>query len=102
MEKIRKALKRFQAVVESLECECDTYHRYTCTIHSDRILAKAALIELDTALTKAMPSDGRRMEEGYPEGWKHCMIHLNPKTGTMHSDGDHSVREWIEKRIVAP
>lgn len=58
MEKIREALKRFQEVVESLECECDSYHGYVCTVHSDRILAKAALIELDAILTSAMHSDG--------------------------------------------
>jgi len=37
--------------------------------------------------------------EGYPSNWKHCMIHLNPGTGEMHSDGDHSVREWIEIKL---
>jgi len=37
--------------------------------------------------------------ECYPPDWKHCMIHLNPKTGEMHSDGDHSVRTWVEDRI---
>lgn len=38
--------------------------------------------------------------EGYPANWKHCVIHLNPETGEMHSDGDHSVRQWIEGRIT--
>ena len=37
MKKIEAALKRFQAIVESLECECDAFHRYTCTIYSDII-----------------------------------------------------------------
>lgn len=37
--------------------------------------------------------------ETYPENWKHCLIHLNPETGEMHSDGDHSVREWIEDKL---
>ncbi|MDO8640825.1 MAG: hypothetical protein Q7R33_04725 [Nitrosarchaeum sp.] len=37
--------------------------------------------------------------ESYPKDWKHCLIHLNPKTREMHSDGDHSVRTWIEDRI---
>jgi hypothetical protein len=37
--------------------------------------------------------------EGYPAGWMHCKIHLNPETGEMHSDGDHRVRHWIEERI---
>ena len=47
MKKIEAALKRFQAIVESLECECDAFHRYTCTIYSDIILARDALIELN-------------------------------------------------------
>ena len=38
-------------------------------------------------------------QEGYPDNWKHCIIHLNPETGEMHSDGDHSVRNWIKERI---
>jgi len=38
------------------------------------------------------------MEE-YPNSWQHCMIHLNPETGEMHSDGDHHVREWIQDRL---
>ena len=42
------------------------------------------------------------MNESYPKNWKHCMIHLNPETGKMHSDGDHSVRTWIEQRISHP
>jgi hypothetical protein len=39
--------------------------------------------------------------EKYPPNWKHCLIHLNPDTGEMHSDGDHSVREWIQDKIRA-
>lgn len=54
MEEIRRALKRFLAVVESLECECDAYHGYTCTVHADRILAKAALNNLDAILTSRL------------------------------------------------
>ncbi len=42
---------------------------------------------------------GYSASEGYPEGWIHCKIHLNPETGEMHSDGDHRVRRWIEERI---
>jgi len=38
------------------------------------------------------------MEE-YPNNWQHCMIHLNPETGEMHSDGDHRVRKWIQDRL---
>lgn len=39
--------------------------------------------------------------EGYPAGWMHCKIHLNPETGEMHSDGDHRVRHWIKDRMLA-
>ena len=39
--------------------------------------------------------------EGYPDGWMHCKIHLNPETGEMHSDGDHRVRHWIKNRMLA-
>ena len=38
--------------------------------------------------------------EGYPEGWWHCTIHLNPETGEMHSDGDHRVRTWIQDKLA--
>lgn len=41
------------------------------------------------------------MNEGYPPTWWHCEIHLEPETGTMHSDGDHRVREWLEKRLTS-
>ena len=38
--------------------------------------------------------------EGYPDTWQHCIIHLNPATGEMHSDGDHRVRLWIKDRLL--
>jgi hypothetical protein len=38
--------------------------------------------------------------EGYPKGWWHCTIHLNPETGEMHSDGDHRVRSWIQEKLA--
>jgi len=37
--------------------------------------------------------------EGYSSDWWHCVIHLNPKTGEMHSDGDHRVRHWIQEQF---
>lgn len=37
--------------------------------------------------------------EGYPSFWQHATIHLNPQTGEMHSEGDHSVRTWLERRL---
>lgn len=39
--------------------------------------------------------------EGYPANWLHAVIHLNPTTGDMHSDGAHAVRRWIEDKIKA-
>jgi len=57
VEKIREALERFLAVVESLECECDDYNGYICTIHADRILAKAALKNFDAILTNTIHVD---------------------------------------------
>jgi hypothetical protein len=39
------------------------------------------------------------MNESYPNNWKHATIHLNPETGELHSDGDHSVRVWIAQAI---
>jgi len=44
---IKKAIERFSAVVNSLECECDSYNGHTCTIHSDRILAERAIKVLE-------------------------------------------------------
>lgn len=67
-----------------------------------RYLEKAAA--LSVAPRGAEAGDGvssGKLGEGYPPGWKHCIIRLNPQTGEMHSDGDHSVREWIQNRIAA-
>ena len=47
-----------------------------------------------------IPPQESPASEGYPEGWMHCKIHLNPETGEMHSDGDHRVRHWIQERIL--
>jgi hypothetical protein len=38
-------------------------------------------------------------QESYPEGWRHATIHYGPN-GQMHSDGDHSVRLDLEKRLA--
>lgn len=43
------------------------------------------------------------LNEGYPVGWLHGYIHLNPKTGEIHTDepsegdgeGPHPIREWL-------
>jgi len=44
---IKGALDRFNEIVNSLECECDSYNGFTCSIHSDRVLASQALEEFD-------------------------------------------------------
>lgn len=41
-------------------------------------------------------------KESYPTGWLHATLHLNPATGELHSDGNHDVRLWIEKRMKWP
>jgi hypothetical protein len=38
--------------------------------------------------------------EQYRKEWKHATIHLNTETGEMHSDGNHSVRTFIETQIA--
>ena len=40
---IKQALIRFREVLKYLECECDSYHGFTCTLHSDVKLANKAL-----------------------------------------------------------
>jgi len=42
-EIIKTALERFKEVLDSLECECDSYSGYVCTIHSDKRLVEKAL-----------------------------------------------------------
>jgi len=37
--------------------------------------------------------------EEYPAGRWHCVIHLNPETGELRSDGDHRVRYWLQFRL---
>ena len=34
--------------------------------------------------------------ESYPEGYRHCTLHISPDGNTIHSDGDHSIREQFE------
>ena len=45
MEIIEKALHRFKELIESLDCECDPYQGFTCSLHNDLKLANAALRE---------------------------------------------------------
>ena len=40
---VESALNRFKAIVDSLECECDSYNGFTCSVHADRVLAEKAL-----------------------------------------------------------
>ena len=46
MRTMETALKRFNEIVDSLECECDEYNGFTCSIHNDRILAEKAIKDL--------------------------------------------------------
>jgi hypothetical protein len=39
------------------------------------------------------------VNEGYPPHWRHAVIHWNPLTDELHSDGDHTVRTWIESLL---
>ena len=41
-EVIEKALRRFKELVNFLDCECDNYNGFTCSIHQDRDLADLA------------------------------------------------------------
>ena len=41
-EKVKQALNRFKELIYSLECECDPYNGFTCSIHKDRELADQA------------------------------------------------------------
>ncbi len=41
------------------------------------------------------------MVEGYPPTWWHATIHLDPKTGAMHSDGDHRVRHYVQAQLAS-
>ncbi len=40
-------------------------------------------------------------KKGYPEGWLHAKIHLNPKTGVMDTEGDQgqAVRDYFQSRL---
>ena len=96
--------------VEKPKEPAEPKERYT--VHDGTIFevlhAHALSLEEVVALLNAAPAtvsgdgDGdcvTRHNEHYPLGWKHATIHLHPESGTMHSDGDHSVREWIQDRI---
>ena len=37
------ALERCQEIIADLDCECDEYHGFTCSIHSDREMVAAAI-----------------------------------------------------------
>jgi len=41
MDKVKEALLRFKAIVDTQECLCEETHR--CTMHYDRMLADRAL-----------------------------------------------------------
>ena len=43
LSQTRQALGRCKDIVESLECQCDGYHGYTCSIHRDREMIRHVL-----------------------------------------------------------
>ena len=47
METVKRALKRFKEVLDSLDCECDSYVGFTCSIHKDKLLVEEALKQLN-------------------------------------------------------
>jgi hypothetical protein len=54
-EAARPALVRFLAIVEDLECQCDSYHGFTCSLHKDRDLARATLAAVDALAGAPLP-----------------------------------------------
>jgi hypothetical protein len=43
-------LRRCKEIVDDLECECDEYHGFTCSIHRDREMVDAAISQVEAAL----------------------------------------------------
>jgi hypothetical protein len=91
----------------------DAYALLVYRNESDDTVDASSLVEAITSLsgddlekladanTKLIRTLINPAAEGYPAGWMHCRIHLNPATGEMHSDGDHRVRHWLRDRIGA-
>lgn len=93
----------------------ELFRRLSKQLSACEVSAALVAAEDEGLISQQPPSDGRGQirwsvtgkhrvlykstTEGYGPGWRHCTIHLNPETGEMHSDGDHSVRAWIEERI---
>lgn len=73
---------------------CSTKPHENYTMDSFTVVPKSELERVRAARS------GEAEGEAYPEPWKTAVIHLNPDTGEMHSDGDHSVRailEWMSR-----
>ena len=93
---------------ELLEEESGDQHQvdeYTTTSRGDWVTPQSPLMGMyQTRQGSECPSedhvDQSQDVEGYPSHWKHARIHLDPDTGELHSEGDHSVREWIERRVA--
>lgn len=66
--------------------------------HEQRLIEEREVNKND-AHGDGAPNTNPSQGEGYPPGWWHCTIHLNPNTGEIHSDGDHRVRAWIQEQI---
>ena len=63
------------------------------------VLEKEELVDTDDKPPKNNKELLKNFGEAYHKEWKHAIIHLNPNTGELHSDGDHSVRVWIQEKI---
>src|SRR5690606_8861295 len=69
--------------------DCRTTH-YACRCVMEQLEKAEAEVERLKRLA---------LQEGYPDGWWHAIIHLNPETGEVHSDGDHRVRHYIKNML---
>jgi len=97
-EKARQEAREMAEQMELMQLFNVVVHNKTRNGVLEKVLEERVfnLSELETGLNTSAKS---KKGEGYPPNWKHCTIHLNPETGEMHSGGDHSVRDWIEKRM---
>lgn len=66
-----------------------------------RALAKTLLPVLSTVRAKEVfDQQLANAGESYPDTWLHGVVHLNPNTGEIHSDGDYALRDWLQNNLV--
>jgi len=82
MPKIERALNRFKELVDSLECECDPYHGYTCPLHNDKTLAAAALAEYAVQPTVAAGPATAHECPSNTHGGRHHWVPYMPVMGS--------------------